>query len=67
LEALSSLESLTQAGLVAAACTLAVWSLWQARRTPSSAPKTGESAWTIVAIVTLAGVSAAVLLGNGRV
>jgi predicted phage tail protein len=61
LEALTSLETILQAVLGAAALAVAVWS---AVRSVSS-PKTGEIAWTVVAVAILAGVSLAAGIGHG--
>jgi predicted phage tail protein len=61
LEALTSLETILQAVLGAAALAVAVWS---AARSFSS-PKTGEIAWTVVAVAILAGVSLAAGIGHG--
>jgi hypothetical protein len=54
-----------QAGLVAAALSVALWSTRRGLATTSSR-RTGEIVWALVAVATLVGVSAAVSLGSSR-
>jgi len=65
LEALSSLETLMQAGLVAAALIVALWSARGALASAASR-RTGEIVWSMVAMIMLVAVSTAVSLGSGR-
>jgi len=64
LEALSSLESLLLAGLIAAALAVALFGVRKSFGRAGSSPATGELAWSLVALAVLAGVSLAVGLGG---
>lgn len=65
LEALSSLESLVQAGFCAAALLLALASAGRSLRGTTSTGS-GEIVWSVVAALMLAGVAVAVRLGSGH-
>lgn len=65
MEALSSLESLVQAGFCAAALLLALVSAGHSLRGDGSRVS-GEVVWSAVAVLMLAGVAVAVQLGNSH-
>jgi hypothetical protein len=66
LEALTSLETTLQAALGLAALAVAAWSVARGVSQREGTARTGEIAWTAVAVAVLAGVSLAVGIG-GRV
>ncbi len=66
MEALTSLESILQTGLVAAALAVAVWCAVRSATSGTGAPKTGEIAWTAVAVAVLAVVTLAAGVGIGH-
>lgn len=64
MEALSSLESLLLAGLIAAALVVALFGIRKSVVVPDGSPRTGEIVWSLVALAVLAGVSLAAGLGG---
>jgi hypothetical protein len=66
LEALSSLESLLESAFAVAALALALASARHALRERQATPRTGELAWSAVALAVLVGVSLAVRLGGSH-
>jgi hypothetical protein len=65
LEALTSLETTLQAALGLAALAVAAWNAARNLSHREGAAKTGEIAWTAVAVAVLAGVSLAAGIGRG--
>jgi hypothetical protein len=65
LEALTSFETTLQAALGAAALAVAAWSAVRSFGARDDSPKTGEIAWTVVALAILAGVTLAAGIGHG--
>jgi hypothetical protein len=65
LEALTSLETTLHAALGAAALAVAAWSAVCSFGARTDSPKTGEIAWTAVAVAVLACVTLAAGIGHG--
>lgn len=66
MDALHSIESLLLAGFGPAAILVALWSVRKGLGSGAEHARTGEAVWSMVAVVILLGVSAAVHIGIGH-